>query len=67
MFILCDLFFFSGLAEPESSFPQTNNLELISQSFPSEDAVVIVGKGITKPKLSLTSHNVVKLKEDVPL
>ncbi|XP_075006759.1 TOG array regulator of axonemal microtubules protein 1 [Calonectris borealis] len=35
-----------GLAESTSSFPQTNNLNFISPSVLSEDAVVIVGKGV---------------------
>ncbi|KAM9556591.1 TOG array regulator of axonemal microtubules protein 1 [Guaruba guarouba] len=37
----------TGLAEPASSFPQTNNLDFISQSVPSEDAVVTVVKGVS--------------------
>ncbi|XP_030340800.1 TOG array regulator of axonemal microtubules protein 1 isoform X2 [Strigops habroptila] len=36
-----------GLVESASSFPQTNNLDFISQSGPSEDAVVIIGKGVS--------------------
>ncbi|XP_009471039.1 PREDICTED: protein FAM179B, partial [Nipponia nippon] len=35
-----------GLAESTSSFPQTNNLDFISPSVLSEDAVVIVDKGV---------------------
>ncbi|XP_009288193.1 PREDICTED: crescerin-1 [Aptenodytes forsteri] len=35
-----------GLAESTSSFPQMNNLDFISPSVLSEDAVVIVGKGV---------------------
>ncbi|XP_072722013.1 TOG array regulator of axonemal microtubules protein 1 isoform X1 [Ciconia boyciana] len=35
-----------GLAESASSFPQMNNLDFISPSVLSEDAVVIVGKGV---------------------
>ncbi|XP_054684962.1 TOG array regulator of axonemal microtubules protein 1 isoform X2 [Grus americana] len=35
-----------GLAESTSSFPEMNNLDFISPSVLSEDAVVIVGKGV---------------------
>ncbi|XP_065542720.1 TOG array regulator of axonemal microtubules protein 1 isoform X2 [Lathamus discolor] len=37
-----------GLEEAASSFPQTNNLDFISQSVPSQDGVVIVGKGVSE-------------------
>ncbi|XP_033917661.1 TOG array regulator of axonemal microtubules protein 1-like isoform X2 [Melopsittacus undulatus] len=38
----------TGLTEPASSFPQIHNLDFISQSVPSEDAVAIVGKGVSE-------------------
>uniref|UniRef100_A0A8B9NJK5 TOG array regulator of axonemal microtubules 1 n=1 Tax=Accipiter nisus TaxID=211598 RepID=A0A8B9NJK5_9AVES len=45
------------------TFPQMNNLDFTSPSVLSEDAVVIVGKGITKAKLSPISHHVIKMRE----
>ncbi|XP_059675432.1 TOG array regulator of axonemal microtubules protein 1 [Gavia stellata] len=38
--------FSTGLAESTSSFPEMNNLDFTSPSVLSEDAVVIVGKGV---------------------
>ncbi|NXT27477.1 TGRM1 protein, partial [Syrrhaptes paradoxus] len=39
-------FFFQGLPESLSSFPRSNSVDSISPSVLSEDAVVIVGKGV---------------------
>ncbi|XP_061213726.1 TOG array regulator of axonemal microtubules protein 1-like [Neopsephotus bourkii] len=53
----------TGLAEPASTFPQTNNLDFTSQSVPSEDAVVIAGKAslsledvAVNPSVKITSN-----------
>lgn len=50
-----------------SSFPPMNNPDFMSPGVLSEDAVAIVGKGITKPKLSPISHHGFKMRENVLL
>ncbi|KAM9653305.1 TOG array regulator of axonemal microtubules protein 1 isoform 1-T1 [Morphnus guianensis] len=46
-----------GLTESTSSFPQTNNLDFTSPSVLSEDAVVIVGKGVFGSPPSARTHS----------
>ncbi|XP_064317278.1 TOG array regulator of axonemal microtubules protein 1 [Phalacrocorax carbo] len=46
-----------GLAESTSGFPQMNNLDFISPSVLSEDAVVIVGKGVFGSPPSAQTHS----------
>lgn len=43
------------------------DLDFISPGVLSEDAVVIVGKGITNPKLSPVSHCGIKMRQNVLL
>ncbi|KFV64849.1 Protein FAM179B, partial [Dryobates pubescens] len=43
--------------EPTSGFPQRNNLDFISPAVLSEDAVVIVGKGVFGSPPSLPAHS----------
>ncbi|XP_009913559.2 TOG array regulator of axonemal microtubules protein 1 isoform X1 [Haliaeetus albicilla] len=46
-----------GFTESTSSFPQMNNLDFTSPSVLSEDAVVIVGKGVFGSPPSARTHN----------
>ncbi|XP_035756332.1 TOG array regulator of axonemal microtubules protein 1 [Egretta garzetta] len=52
-----------GLAESTSSFPQMNNLDFVSPSVLSEDAVVIVGKGVfgSPPSARPNSQSVMRV------
>lgn len=58
---------FERLAESASSFPEMTDLDFISPAVQSEDAIVIVGKGITNPKLSPLSHCGITMRQNVPL